>query len=154
METRFEDRGLLTVVGLSIIGGPGVDFPGLWDRLLREHPFEEFLALGNGRAYGVCYDPREDGSFRYLAGFDMTDPDQPLPQGLISLVLEPARYLIVRLVGPVPRSIHQGWDWLMTVWFPANDWIHSGRPDFERYLPGNMAADDYVMELWVPVVPR
>lgn len=153
METRFEDLGSLTLVGLAIPGGPGVDYPGLWDRLMREHPYEEFLELGQGMAYGVCFDQGEAGSFRYFAGYDL-DPAHPLPNGLDSLVLEPAHYLVVRLAGPVPRCIHQGWDWLMKDWFPANDWIHSGQADFERYLPGDMAGDDYVMELWVPVVPR
>ena len=39
----------------------------------------------------------------------------------------------------------------MESFLPEHGYWHSGAPDFEVYGPGDMHADGYEMELWVPV---
>ena len=39
----------------------------------------------------------------------------------------------------------------MESFLPEHGYRHSGAPDFEVYSPGNMYADDYQMELWIPI---
>ncbi|MFB0957613.1 GyrI-like domain-containing protein [Proteiniclasticum sp. QWL-01] len=151
MNTQLIQKPAFAVAGLSMTGIAGADFPGLWTRLMGEIPFPDLLQLGSGESFGVCYDYQPDDTFRYMAGFDVKDRARASELGLEILDIAPAQYLVVELIGPMPESIHRGWQWLMTEYFPSSPFTHAGTPDFEAYLEGDMSATDYKMELWVPV---
>ena len=88
----------------------------------------------------------------YMAGYIVTDVDKAKSRGLDILEVEEAEYAIVELKGVVPECIHNGWKYVMEVFFPEHGYVHSGTPDFEYYYEGNMDSKDYKMELWIPIV--
>ena len=57
----------------------------------------------------------------------------------------------MQLKGRVPESIQEGWKYAVEVFLPEEGYKHSGKPDFEVYLEGDMNRDDYEMELWIPI---
>ena len=74
--------------------------------------------------------------------------------GELLLLIEVGDFLLrfVKLKGKVPNCIHEGWKYVMEVFFSEHSYKHAGAPDFEVYSEGDMESDNYEMELWVPIV--
>lgn len=90
-------------------------------------------------------------SLNYMAGYDVKDSKTAIDMGLSLLEVPAADYVVVELIGAIPASIHAGWSFLMQDFFPEHGYAHAGSPDFEVYYEGDMQAEDYKMELWVPI---
>jgi AraC family transcriptional regulator len=153
MNVRFETKNAFKIAGLVAVHSQNDDFPGLWDKLFQQVPYEKLAALGSGEAFGTCFNyTLEPHDFSYMAGYDVRLPEEALALGLEVLDVPEAEYAIVELTGPVPTNIHQGWDFVINEYFPAHGVKHAGSPDHEYYFMGDMSAPDYKMELWVPIV--
>ncbi len=88
----------------------------------------------------------------YMVGYIVKDIDKAKSMGLDIIEVKEAEYAIVELKGVVPECIHNGWKYVMEVFFPEHGYVHSGSPDFEYYYEGDMDSKDYKMELWIPIV--
>ncbi len=153
MNVRFESKKAFKIAGLVTVHSQNDDFPGLWERLFEQVPYEKLAALGTGEAFGTCFNfTPEPHDFSYIAGYDVRSPEEARALGLEVVEIPEAEYAIVELTGPVPENIHQGWQFVMNDYFPANGFQHAGTPDHEYYFMGDMSAPDYKMELWVPIV--
>ena len=150
---RFETKKAFKIAGLVAVHSENDDFPGLWDRLFGQVPYEKLATLGSGEAFGTCFNySTNPHNFSYMAGYDVRLTEEARALGLEVLEIPEAEYAIVELSGPVPENIHQGWQFVMGEYFPANGLKHAGTPDHEYYLMGDMTSPDYKMELWVPIV--
>lgn len=153
MNIRFETKKAFKIAGLVAVHSQNDDFPGLWDKLFEQVPYETLAALGSGEAFGTCFDYNQElHGFSYMAGYDVLLPEAAHELGLEVLEVPEAEYAIFELTGPVPTNIHQGWQYVMTEFLPSHNLRHAGTPDHEYYLMGDMNAPDYKMELWVPIV--
>lgn len=153
MEVKIVQKQAFKVAGISMQGYAGAPFHEKWEELFRQWDEQDLIKLGSGQSFGSCYDMQQDQSFRYMAGFDVVDEQKARALGLEILEVPAAQYAILTLVGPMPRSIHEGWQYMMGTFFPEQGYQHAGTPDFEVYHEGDMSAADYTMELWVPIVP-
>ncbi len=153
MNVRFETKKAFKIAGLVTVHSQNDDFPGLWEKLFEQVPYEKLAALGSGDAFGTCFNYSSDPhKFSYIAGYDVRLPEKARALGLEVVEVPEAEYAIVELTGHVPENIHQGWEFAMREYFPSNGLVHAGTPDHEYYLIGDMSAPDYKMELWVPFV--
>ncbi|MEA4811484.1 MAG: AraC family transcriptional regulator [Anaerolineaceae bacterium] len=151
MEVRMEKKEAFKMAGLILKGMPNADFAKLWGDLFNQYTMEELLSLGSGQSYGACYEMTTDEQFSYMAGFDLKETQKAQALGLEVLEVPAATYAVVKLTGPIPRCIREGWGYVMGSFFPQQGYRHAGSPDFEVYFDGDMYAPDYKMELWVPV---
>ena len=126
--------------------------PEVWEELFSKADHNQLSSLGNKMSYGVCYDVQDVNKINYMAGFDVEDIEKAKKLGLEIMEIPEAKYACIELVGKVPNSIHVGWKFAMETFLPENGYKHSGTPDFEVYFEGDMYSDDYVMELWIPIV--
>lgn len=152
MNIRIEERAPFTVAGYSLGAEGAGNFSGLWEKLEKEKGMALMTSLGSGQSYGLCYDSKEDGSFSYMAAFDCADEDRAKGLDLDIMHVPQAKYAVVTVVGPIPKSIHDGWAYIWGTYLPAQGLSHAGTPDFEYYFGGDMQAEDYKMEIWVPVI--
>ncbi len=125
--------------------------PNVWTKLYERYNHVELENLGSGQSVGVCHDVVNPSTINYMAGYIVTDVDKAKSIGLDILKVEETEYAIVELTGSVPECIHNGWKYVMEVFFPEHGYVHSGKPDFEYYYEGDMDSTDYKMELWIPV---
>ncbi|NLG57729.1 MAG: AraC family transcriptional regulator [Clostridiales bacterium] len=152
MDIRIQQKEGFKVAGLMIDATPKSDFGKLWDELFEKVPYQQLEALGSGQSLGVCCDMKEDGSFRYMAGYHTRDVEQARALGLELIDVPEAEYAIVPVNGPTPKCIKDSWIYVWDTFFPQRGWRHAGTPDFEVYALGDIKSPDYQMELWVPVV--
>lgn len=123
----------------------------VWDKLYGKYSHDELARLGEGQSVGVCHDVESSGTINYMAGYIVSDVEKAKTMGLVVLEVKEAEYAVVELTGSVPECIHNGWKYVMEVFFPEHGYIHSGSPDFEYYYEGDMNSKDYKMALWIPV---
>lgn len=152
MNVTIQKKGSFTVAGFNEENINSSLCPKVWNKLYEKYSQEELASLGDGESVGICHDVESPNVINYMAGYIVTDVDKAKSRGLDILEVEEAEYAIVELKGVVPECIHNGWKYVMEVFFPEHGYVHSGTPDFEYYYEGNMDSKDYKMELWIPIV--
>ena len=152
MDIKIEKKQAFKVAGYNEQDINSSLCPDVWDKLYEKYSHEELAGLGKGESVGVCHDVGSPDRINYMAGYITTDIEKAKDMGLEVLEVDEAEYAVVELTGKVPECIHDGWKYLMEVFFPEHGYIHSGKPDFEYYFKGDMHSSDYKMELWVPLV--
>lgn len=152
MNVTIQKKGSFTVAGFNEENINSSLCPKVWNKLYEKYSHEELASLGDGESVGICHDVESPNVINYMAGYIVTDVDKAKSMGLDILEVEEAEYAIVELKGVVPECIHNGWKYVMEVFFPEHGYVHSGTPDFEYYYEGDMDIKDYKMELWIPIV--
>ena len=152
MNVTIQKKGSFTVAGFNEENINSSLCPKVWNKLYEKYSQEELASLGDGESVGICHDVESPNVINYMAGYIVTDVDKAKSMGLDILEVEEVEYAIVELKGVVPECIHNGWKYVMEVFFPEHGYVHSGTPDFEYYYEGDMDSKDYKMELWIPIV--
>lgn len=152
MNVTIQKKGSFTVAGFNEENINSSLCPKVWNKLYEKYSQEELASLGDGESVGICHDVESPNVINYMAGYIVTDVDKAKSMGLDILEVEEAEYAIVELKGVVPECIHNGWKYVMEVFFLEHGYVHSGTPDFEYYYEGDMDSKDYKMELWIPIV--
>lgn len=152
MNVTIQKKGSFTVAGFNEENINSSLCPKVWNKLYEKYSQEKLASLGDGESVGICHDVESPNVINYMAGYIVTDVDKAKSMGLDILEVEEAEYAIVELKGVVPECIHNGWKYVMEVFFPEHGYVHSGTPDFEYYYEGDMDSKDYKMELWIPIV--
>ena len=152
MNVTIQKKGSFTVAGFNEENINSSLCPKVWNKLYEKYSHEELASLGDGESVGICHDVESPNVINYMAGYIVTDVDKAKSMGLDILEVEEDEYAIVELKGVVPECIHNGWKYVMEVFFPEHGYVHSGSPDFEYYYEGDMDSKDYKMELWIPIV--
>lgn len=151
MNIRIQNKEGFIVAGINRNEIDASLCPKIWEELYSNFEHEELANLGNGQSLGVCHDLQKADKINYMAGYAINKAEQAKSMGLDIIQINPAEYAVVELKGPVPECIHEGWKFIMEVFFPENGYKHSGQADFEYYFEGDMTSHDYQMELWVPI---
>lgn len=151
MNITIQKKKAFTVAGVNEQNINSSLCPSVWDKLYRKYSYDDLARLGEGQSVGVCHDVESPSTINYIAGYIVTDIDKAKNMDLDILKVEEAEYAVVELVGSVPECIHDGWKYVMEVFFPEHGYAHSGKPDFEYYYEGDMNSKDYKMELWIPI---
>ncbi len=151
MNITIQKKKAFTVAGVNEQNINSSLCPSVWDKLYRKYSHDDLARLGEGQSVGGCHDVESPSTINYIAGYIVTDIDKAKNMDLDILKVEEAEYAVVELVGSVPECIHDGWKYVMEVFFPEHGYAHSGKPDFEYYYEGDMDSKDYKMELWIPI---
>lgn len=151
MNITIQIKKAFTVAGIDEKNINSSVCPKVWHELYSKHSQDKLAELGCGERIGVCHDVKTPDTINYMAGYIITDTEKAKKMGLHILEVEEAEYAVVELKGRIPECIHNGWKYLMEMFFPSHGYVHSGAPDFEYYYEGDMTSPDYKMELWVPI---
>ncbi|MPN43257.1 hypothetical protein SDC9_190816 [bioreactor metagenome] len=99
---------------------------------------------------GVCFDETE-ADFAYLIGA-FAKEGEPVPEGFEAHTIAPHTWVKFRAVGPIPGSIQKVNRQIYTEWLPGNlEYELADGVNIEMYSEGDVAAADYLSEIWLPV---
>ena len=100
--------------------------------------------------YGLSFDAREDGNFRYAVALEVPEPAAQ-PDGVRVITSAPGAYAVFRQRTPV-AELPARFDAIFAHWLPAAPYTQREGAVFERY-PDDDAPEDGKMlyEIWVPV---
>ncbi len=151
MEPKFVTKPAFTVVGLKSHGkNENNEIPETWTALMPR--MEEIPVKPDSEySYGVCGNMTEDGSFDYLAGFEVAD-DAEVPEGMARWDVPEQRYAVFTCTLP---TVREAYDYIYNTWLPQSEYEHAPGPEFEAYGETfNYEDPESKMELFVPVVKK
>lgn len=67
------------------------------------------------------------------------------------LRVESCKWCIFKGKGPVKVTLPKLWERIFLEWFPKTSFQHSGKTELELFPVGDLEADDYVYEIWIPL---
>jgi AraC family transcriptional regulator len=91
---------------------------------------------------------KEDFSYMIASKADVTSH----AEGFNLRTIPATTWAIFTSVGPIPEAIQNVFSRIYQEWFPATRYEHSGEPEMEVYTLGDITAEDYRCEVWIPIV--
>jgi AraC family transcriptional regulator len=139
---------------VSVAGGQNfVRIPQIWQEVMRDGVFEKIAELSNGNpsgVLGICADFKEEQLDYYVASASA----EKTPAGLDELLIPAGLWVVFECVGPMPKAIQEVWKRVYTEWFPSSGYEHAGGAELEWYSDGDGSAEDYVSEIWIPIIKK
>lgn len=100
------------------------------------------------RAFGLCGELEEDGSFSYLAGIEV-DKVEDLPAGMESWDVPENTYAVFPCT---LAEIHQTYEFAHSKWMPENGYKRADGPDYEYYDAAfDPAKPDSILYIYIPI---
>jgi len=156
METRIINLSAMRVIGMEYVGKNeneeihsmwGVFFPRIGEVQGR---------IRAGVTLGVCGDACEDGSFRYVAGCEVS-ADAPVPDGMSVFDVPAATYVVVTQRGVLSDEqygLHAAVNYVYRDWLPQSGYQRASTPDMEWYDERfHFGQEDSEMDVYIPIVP-
>ncbi len=158
MNYKIEEKPRMRFVGkketVSCVGGQNfLRIPQIWQEVSETGSFEQIEALSNGNptgVLGICTNFREE-EFDY---FIASSSDELCPEGMDELLVPEGLWVVFQCVGPMPQAIQDVWKRVYTEWFPNSGYEHTGGAEMEWYSDGDGDAEDYISEIWIPIVKK
>ena len=149
MEPKFVSKEAFTVVGLLYHGtNENNDIPAVWTKLMERGA--DLQAAGKTLdPYGVCKMPDEDGSFDYLAGFEIVGEFEA-PEGMEVWNLPAKTYAVFTTTLP---KVKETYEYIYHTWLPESGYQPADSFDFEYYDEHFNGQDPTsIFYIYIPVV--
>ncbi len=148
MDYTVENMGEMTVLGKVQRFSLDTAFeqiPGYWDAYCAQGLHETVCGY-----LGVCFDETAT-DFAYMIG-GFYEAGTAVPPGFETRAFAPHTWAKFRAVGALPAAIQKVNRQIFTEWLPGNaEYELADTLNIEMYTKGDMAAADYVSEVWLPV---
>jgi AraC family transcriptional regulator len=148
MEPQIVHKPAFDVVGVLYQGkNENNDISRVWDKFLPRVQEIKHMALD---AFGVCGPVEEDGSFSYLAGFEVSGIDD-LPAGMKHWQVPEQTYAAFPCT---LQNIHETFNHAYQNWLPQSEYQSSSGVDLEYYPPEFDAEAGTGVFVYIPVIKR
>lgn len=127
--------------------------PQIWDELMRDDTYERICMLSNGNPAGIlgaCANFKDNQLDYYVA----SSSDAEVPADMEELIVPAGLWVVFKCVGPIPSAIQDLWKRIYTEWFPSSGYEHSGGTEIEWYSDDDGCSDEYVSEIWIPIIKK
>jgi AraC family transcriptional regulator len=139
---------------VSMEGGENFKrIPKMWDEISDDGRYEKLMSLNDNIdlfCLGVCANGSDKDFDYYIA----TGSASPLLEGMAELIVPAATYVIFECVGKMPEGQQKVWKRIFTEWFPQSGYEMTDAPQIEWYSDGDPSLDDYVSQIWIPVMKK
>jgi predicted transcriptional regulator YdeE/DNA-binding transcriptional MerR regulator len=148
MEVKIRTKPAFTVAGAEYHGkNQNNEIKAMWSD---EWPRISKLphTVNEQHCYGVCGDLEDDGSFRYVAGFEVSKTDD-LPEGMVGWEIPEQTYAVFPCT---LDGIHQAYEYAHGTWMPENGYKRADGPDFELYDEAfDPETPEAILHVYIPV---
>ena len=157
METRIINLSAMRVIGMAYVGkNENEEISAMWGEFIPR--FNEVPGkICPSVKLGVCGDAQEDGSFRYVAGFQV-EADASVPDGMTVFDVPAATYVVVTQRGVLSdeqNGLHAAVNFVYREWLPQSGYQSAATPDLEWYDERftGVNQEDSEMDIYTPIVP-
>ncbi len=126
------------------------EIPKMWDSITDELKQQITALSNNDGVVGLCAD-MYDGGFDYWIG---CMSDKPCPENLEEMTVPASYWAVFEVIGsmrPLPNPMQDIWKRIYSEWLPSSGYKHAMLPEIEYYSAGDMMAEDYRSEIWIPI---
>jgi AraC family transcriptional regulator len=159
VDYRIMEKEAFTVVGKSVQvtcqdNENLRQIPKFWEECHRNGTTAKLSSIGTDEnLLGICMDMqpgKEDFTYMIATKADAVSP----AEGFALSTIPASTWAIFTSVGPMPGAIQSVFGRIYQEWFPATGYEHSGAPEMEVYPPGDITAEGYRCEVWIPIVKK
>lgn len=129
--------------------------PDFWTRSRKDGTIETLLEKTNDKSFifGICYGniPTDAKTFDYSIAVKWNE-DRSVPDGYRVSEIPSRTWAVFECIGAMPDAIQETWHKICSEFFPLSDYKPTYEMDIEAYTDGDMSADDYKSEIWIPIV--
>lgn len=126
------------------------EIPKMWDSVTEEMKHVITELSNNDGVIGLCAD-MYNGGFDYWIG---CMSDRECPNDLEEMTIPPSLWAVFEVIGsmrPLPNPMQDVWKRIYSEWLPNSGYKYAMLPEIEYYSAGDMMADDYRSEIWIPI---
>ena len=126
------------------------EIPKMWDSVTDELRQQIVDLSNNDGVVGLCAD-MYDGGFDYWIG---CMSDKACPDNLEEITIPASYWAVFEVIGsmrPLPNPMQDIWKRIYSEWLPNSGYQHAMIPEIEYYSSGDMLAEDYRSEIWIPI---
>lgn len=101
--------------------------------------------------HGIHYDFKEDGSRRYMIGWEV--PETGVPKEYKILDIPACTWVVFEDKGVMPQNlvVQDVWKRIYSEWFPSSGFEQVQGPCIEKYYWDDDQYDKYKCEVWIPI---
>lgn len=128
--------------------------PEFWNACYSDGTCEKICSIDNTQnMLGICMDfDHEKEEVSYMIAIE--DVNDLTDTGFETREIIATTWAIFTSVGPMPHAIQKVWERIFQEWLPATGFEHADAPELEVYFPGELSAQDYTCEVWIPIVRK
>ena len=126
------------------------EIPKMWDSVTEEQKRQITALSNNDGVVGLCAD-MYNGGFDYWIG---CMSDKECPENLEEMTIPASSWAVFEVIGsmrPLPNPMQDIWKRIYSEWLPNSGYKHAMLPEIEYYSAGDMMADNYRSEIWIPI---
>ena len=147
MEPNIKTKTAFTVVGMEYNGkNENDEIAQLWQQFVPRMKEVQHVVNPNA-SYGICGDAQEDGSFRYVAGYEVSSTED-IPEGMTSWIVPEQKYAV--LPGTL-KTIGETYKYIFETWLPQSQYEYAHGPDFEYYGEDFDPGGEEKLYIYVPI---
>ena len=139
--------------GINGNGQQSSGIPAFWNKCQQNGAIAELLALDTGNPgglYGIfgSYETTSDAIDYMIA----VESSQRAGIEDTEIILPAATWAVFDCKGAVPQAIQSGWKFLTEEWLLSYPFRHADCPELEWYSTGNSYDDNYLSQIWIPII--
>ena len=121
-----------------------------WDQCKKDGTVDKLLEIGvNSSTLGMCFGYNDEGINDYMVGIETNDEGI---EGMKNVVVPKSTWLVFESIGPVSPTLENTWGRIYGEFLPQSIYKQAALPTMEKYFGSDVDADDYRVEIWIPVV--
>lgn len=125
--------------------------PAFWQEVMKDGSYEK-LMTDKSRSFGVCYGHDQNAEmFKYMIA---VDEDGDKLENTTVLDIKETTWAVFESKGALPHTLQATWKQIYNEWFPATNYEQANLPELELYPNGDTTSDDYVCEVWIPIIEK
>jgi AraC family transcriptional regulator len=106
-------------------------------------------AVTGGSMLGVCIGEGQQEEFKYAIVVELPKGKSPKPFETLEIPASTWAVFETTL-----DDIQPCWQQIYEEWFPSTGYEHSGSPELEVYLPGDMGNPVTKCQIWIPIIDK
>lgn len=124
--------------------------PAFWDTCKKDGTIQGLCEIGiNDFTLGICFGYNEEGYNDYMVGIETEQNDTA---DLKVAHIPKSTWLVFESVGPINPTLGKTWGRIYGEFLPQSSYKQSSLPTMEKYFRNDVDAEDYYVEIWIPVV--
>lgn len=124
--------------------------PQFWDQCKKDGSIDKLYEVGiNKFTLGICFGYNDEGINDYMVGIE-TKHD--FTETMKTVEIPKSTWLVFESVGPVNPTLGNTWSRIYGEFLPQSIYRVAPLPTFEKYFSSDINADNYYVEIWIPVV--
>ena len=153
MKYRVVERDDFKVAGKIITSSRENNIIGsFWEKCKKDGTINRLLDIGiNSYTLGLCFGYNDQGVNDYMVGIETNRDDA---EEIKVIQIPKSTWLVFDSVGPMNPTLGNTWGKIYGESLPQSNYKQAALPTVEKYYGNDVNADDYHVEIWIPVMEK